>query len=192
MIGCLSMVNKRFGWWFKNLIQSFLYVSLRSRDRVTNPRSIMFVCKGNVCRSAFAEYYMRRTMVDKTLRVRSCGLDVTVCSAAPDTALSVARRKGLNLELHRSKGYETFDFDNVELILAMEFSQYRALVELFPHKKKQIRLLREYAPFPENLLCNIHDPFGKSENIFEDCFSQIERAVVALCAECTSELWEYN
>lgn len=117
------------------------------------------------------------------MHIRSCGLDVRVRSAAPGAALSVARRKGLDLEDHLSKGVELCDLENADLIIAMEYWHYRALTAMYPHKKESIRLLREFAPFPENILCNINDPFGQDESRFEKCFAQIERAVSNVCAK---------
>ena len=179
----LPWPKNRYGRWLKNISQSFLYNAVRSRGQVTPFRSVVFVCKGNVCRSAYAEYFFKSAMKGGMVRIHSCGLDVQVRSSAPGAALSVARLKGLNLDDHLSKGVAYCDFDNADLILAMEFWQYRMLVRLFPHKKSSIRLLRDFAPFPENLLCNIDDPFGKDVTEFERCFQQIERSLRNLMAQ---------
>lgn len=169
----------------RNLADSVRY-RLRADGRPpASPRSVVFVCKGNVCRSAYAEYFMRTLSGPDSPKVASCGLDVRRSDAVPPEARRVAARKGLDLDGHRSKSYEACDLGQADLILAMEFWQYRMLTEMLPHKQRSIRLLREYAPFPENLLCNIGDPFGKSESTFERCFAQIERAVVPICRECT-------
>lgn len=175
-------VKKRCKQLLKNLSQSLLYHAVRNRTHLSPARSVVFVCKGNVCRSAFAEYFMKATLDNPLLQIRSCGLDVRVRSAAPGTAISVARRKGLDLGDHLSKGIEQCDMESADLIIAMEFWHYRALATMYPHKKASIKLLREFAPFPENILCNIHDPFGQDETQFEHCFSQIQRAVSNICA----------
>ena len=168
----------------RNLADSVRYRLRTDRRPPASPRSVIFVCKGNVCRSAYAEYFMRTLSGPDSLDVASCGLDVRRSDAAPPEARRVAARKGLDLDGHRSKSYEACNLEQADLILAMEFWQYRMLTEMLPHKQRSIRLLREYAPFPENLLCNINDPFGRSESTFERCFSQIERAVVPICREC--------
>ncbi|OGT97066.1 MAG: hypothetical protein A2X80_05100 [Geobacteraceae bacterium GWB2_52_12] len=169
----------------RNLADSVRYRLRADRCPPASPRNVVFVCKGNVCRSAYAEYFMRTLSSPDSLNVASCGLDVRRSDAAPPEARRVAARKGLDLDGHRSKSYEACDLGQADLILAMEFWQYRMLAEMLPHKQQSIRLLREYAPFPENLLCNISDPFGRSESTFERCFAQIERAVVPICRECT-------
>ncbi len=133
----------------KNLADACRYRLTAGPRQITSPGSVVFVCKGNVCRSAYAEYFMRSAPAPVPLSIASCGLDVKRSDAAPLEARRVAARKGLNLEPHRSRGFEVSDLEGAELILAMEFWQYRQLVMLFPHKKHAIRLLREYAPFPE-------------------------------------------
>ena len=168
----------------RNLADSVRYRLRGDRRPPAYPRTVVFVCKGNVCRSAYAEYFMRTLSGLDSLAVASCGLDVRRSDAAPPEARRVAARKGLDLDGHRSKSYEACDLGGADLILAMEFWQYRVLTEMLPHKQRNIRLLREYAPFPENLLCNISDPYGENESTFERCFAQIERAVVPICREC--------
>jgi protein-tyrosine phosphatase len=116
-------------------------------------------------------------MNSKALSIESCGLDAEGGTPSPVEAIVAARRFGLELEKHLSKDFKNCEFENADLILAMEFWQYRKLIALFPAKKNNIGLLRGFAPFPENLLCNIDDPFGKSQDYFHKCFSQIERSV---------------
>jgi protein-tyrosine phosphatase len=116
-------------------------------------------------------------MNSKSLSIESCGLDAEGGTPSPVEAIVAARRFGLELEKHLSKDFKNCDFENTDLILAMEFWQYRKLIALFPSKKNNIGLLRGFAPFPENLLCNIDDPFGESQDYFHKCFSQIERSV---------------
>ena len=144
---------------------------------VGSPKKIVFVCKGNICRSAFAEYLMKAHAKGTSLSIESCGLSADIRTPTPFEAKIAAKMFGLDMEGHMSRGWECCDFENADLILPMEFWQYRKLIGLFPQKKANIRLLREFAPFPENLLCNIDDPFGKSEEKFEKCFKQIKRSI---------------
>lgn len=170
---------KRLG---RNLAQSLLYRMVRNGKPAFNPRSVLFVCKGNICRSVFAEHALKNMPHGKQIAVRSCGLDVKVSSPSPDTARNVARSMGYDLDGHRSRQVETRDLDEADLVIAMEFWQYRELRARYPHRRKEIRLLREYAPFPENLLCNIPDPFGQNERSFHACFTLIQRALENACS----------
>lgn len=177
MSGKATTLRRECKLLVRNIRDSILYYFTRGGIVVAPINKVVFVCKGNICRSAFADYLMRAESKGKALSVESCGLNVVNRIPAPDEAISTARKFGLNMEGHLSKGWEACELGDADLILAMEFWQYLMLIESFPHKKENIKLLREFAPFPENLLCNINDPFGQGVEIFEKCFSQIKRSI---------------
>lgn len=143
-------------------------------------RHVVFVCKGNICRSAFAEYYLRRQVPDGDLWIESCGLDVDQGIFSPPEAVCVAKEFQIDLELHRSKGFASCDIHNADLILPMEYGQYLRLTAMFPGKRGNIRLLRDFAPWPERLICNIRDPYGSGENEFRRCFGRLQRVLDGL------------
>lgn len=141
---------------------------------------IIFVCKGNVCRSAFAEYYLRSLVSGEDLVMESCGLNVDQGVISPIEIIKVGREFGVELESHRSKGVAACDFQKADLIIPMEFSQYLQLTSLYPDSKKKIRLLRDFASWPDRLMCNIYDPFGLGEEEYRRCFSKIKKVLDGL------------
>lgn len=141
---------------------------------------VIFVCKGNICRSAFAEYYLRRLSPDGAIRIESCGLDVDQGVFSPPEAVSVAKEFQLDLGVHRSKGVASCDVNNADLILPMEYGHYLRVRAMFPDVKSKIRLLRDFAPWPERIICNINDPYGGDENEFRRCFRRLQRALDGL------------
>jgi protein-tyrosine phosphatase len=161
----------------KNIRDSILYSFHRKRHALKYIRKIVFVCKGNICRSAFAEHLMIVETKIKSLSIESGGLNVDMRTQSPKEAINTAKAFGVDLDVHLSKGLEYCDLENADLILAMEFWQYKKLCQLYPGKVENIMLLREFTPFPENLICNIDDPYGQSERAFRSCFMQIKRAV---------------
>ena len=178
----MRAVKKKVYLLYRNIFESIAYRIVRKRSVVRTPKKIVFVCTGNICRSAFAEKLLKEGAYGHFPAIESCGLDVEVRSPSPCEAVSAAGKIGLDLGNHLSRGIECCDLEDAGLILAMEYRQYRKLVESFPHKGEQIKLLREFAPFPENLLCNIDDPFGQNERAFEKCFAQIRRSVATIRA----------
>ena len=161
----------------KNIGDSTLYLMDRNSKLPRELNRIVFVCKGNICRSAFAEYLMNSKTKRKPMIVDSCGLNVETKSPPPTEALKAAKMFGLNLEGHLSKRLEDCCIEDADLIFAMEYWQYKKLVQLFPDKQSSIRLLRDISPFPANLLCNIYDPYGHCDSEFRRCFMQIEAAI---------------
>ena len=176
----MRAVKKKVHLLYRNIFESIAYRIVRKRSVVRTPKKIVFVCTGNICRSAFAEKLLKAGTEDSFPAIESCGLEVKVRSPPPFEAVRAADKIGLDLKNHLSKGIECCDLESADLILAMEYWHYCKLVEFFPHKRRHIKLLREFAPFPENLLCNIDDPFGHNERAFEKCFEQIRRSVSAI------------
>jgi protein-tyrosine phosphatase len=173
-----SVIRKREAKLFLvNLRDSMLYFFKRSRKPPICVKKIVFICKGNICRSVFAEYLMRSKTNDESLSIESCGLDPDIGAESPMEARAAAKMYGLDMDDHLSKGLENCDISNADLILPMELWQYSKVAEIFPQKNGNIRLLREFTPFPENLLCNISDPFGQNLSVSFKCFQQIKRAV---------------
>jgi protein-tyrosine phosphatase len=66
--------------------------------------SVLFVCRGNICRSPFAERVARKLFHElardreQPIAFQSAGLHVTVPKAPPETAIVVAHRFGVSLE----------------------------------------------------------------------------------------------
>lgn len=181
----LRIIKRNTRLFVRNIYESLLYRFVRGREVSGHTRRIVFVCMGNICRSAFAEYLMKSLAKDKNISIESCGLNADV-RPSPVEAIISAKSFGLDLEGHLSKGLDCCDLENADLILAMELWQFRKLIEIFPHKKGNIKLLREFTPFPENIFCNINDPFGQPVAVFEKCFRQIERSVAVINSEvCT-------
>lgn len=140
-------------------------------------KHIIFVCQGNICRSAFAEYYLRSHVSDAAIRLESCGLDVHQNGPSPDLAIKVGCRFGVDLRPHLSKSYSECDFAKADLIVPMEYSQYLKLIAIFPEYKGKIHLLKDFAGWPSCLACNVYDPFGLDEEIFMACFLKVKDSI---------------
>ena len=150
-------------------------------------KHVIFVCKGNICRSAFAEHYLKKNIHAGDCRIESCGLDCDQGTSSPKEAIRAAGEFGVNLSHHRAKGLASCSFEDADLILPMEFNHYQRLQKLFPAQSSKIRLLREFAPLPEGFLCNIHDPYGLEEKEYRHCFRMLQKAVGGLKASDGSQ-----
>lgn len=72
----------------------------------SNPQSVLFVCKGNICRRPFAEYIASKLESEGALpRIKfgSAGLHVRQPLPAPEHAIGVAKQFGVDLGRHRSQ-----------------------------------------------------------------------------------------
>ena len=158
----------------------------QARTRATSrgwPRQVVIVCYGNICRSPYAAASMKRRLVaagaDGVL-VDSAGL-IGPGRPANQQASAVAVQRGHDLTGHRSRLFGTADSMHADLILVMTHSQRAQLVSEFGVRQDRIELLGDFdqedPPHREIL-----DPYGKSEAVFVEVFSQIDRSVDGLLA----------
>lgn len=167
----------------RNIVQSFRYYVTEKRlsgRKKYRPGRVVFVCKGNVCRSAFAQTRLALLAGSNTEAVDSCGLEVNQGNFPPQESVGTAAWFGCDLSRRRAKTMGECDFKNADIILPMEYSQYRKLIATFPGKKDRIRLLREYAPFPFFLFCNIDDPYGWGDKVFRKTYRIIDKSIRGL------------
>lgn len=139
-------------------------------------RRLVFVCLGNINRSAFAEVVARR----EGASCASLGLSTTTGAPATPQACSQARRQGFSLEEHRATNWTDYQREEGDLLLAMELRHADRLIGLGipPHA---IGLLGLWA---RPLRVHLHDPHTLSDAYFSTCFALIESAVRRLVADC--------
>jgi protein-tyrosine phosphatase len=160
---------------------------IKVAELASPPRSILFICKGNICRSPFA-HRMAEKMFDGVLRykvaVDSAGLDVKMPCPSPLNAVEAAAGFGIDLEDHRSKQFQVEMYADFDMIVAMETSQYHVLAKNRAASYEKLFLL----PFFENKNTrsggyeryNVTDPYGKSLEKFNCCFQRIERCIAGI------------
>jgi protein-tyrosine phosphatase len=144
-------------------------VNLQSVER------LVFVCKGNICRSAYAEAVARSLGIEAI----SCGIDTIEDAPANKSAVLIARKRGLHLEEHRTKPIMYLILRKTDLLVAMEPWQANYL-DKHLSRKHYCTLLGLWL---QPALPYIHDPYGASPVYFENCFRYIEKSVHELAKQ---------
>lgn len=140
-------------------------------------RRLVFVCRGNVCRSAYAEVAARA----RSMASASFGIFATPGTLADDTAICVARRHGVDLTGHRASDYHGHELRGGDLLLAMEVRHARWLRRSISAASVQVSLLGLWsAPVRPH----IHDPMGLDQRYFETAFRVIDTALAGLESRC--------
>ena len=141
--------------------------------------NILFVCLGNICRSPAAEGVMRSIVEDAGLSDRfeidSAGLYGGHAGDLPDRRMRIhAFQRGYNL-VHHSRQVRMSDFDNFDLIVAMDHSNYDRLQAMAPtveDERKVIRMIDFVSGFPQ---CDcVPDPYYDGAEGFELVLAPLE------------------
>jgi len=143
------------------------------------PTPIMMVCAGNVCRSSFAEFYLRQQLEEKGIQgeVFSRGLLMMQGKKVPAKGLKVGLEFGVDMTAHVSNALLAPDMDRAALILVMEAEQRSHLMQKRPAHVGKVMMLSQ--PCGGKI---IDDPMGRSEETFRRVYEEIKVCVDAWVA----------
>ncbi|MCI4590852.1 phosphotyrosine protein phosphatase [Sphingobium sp. BYY-5] len=144
-----------------------------SASRVPTPaqvKRLVFVCQGNICRSAFADVAAQRA----GLRTTSFGLSTTTGRPAHPPAIAAAQMLGHDLLAHRAIDVADYMPEEGDLLLVMEVRQLHRLAT-DPQLARLPRML--LGRWTRPLLPHLHDPYGLDDRYMTQCLRRIERAI---------------
>ena len=140
---------------------------------------VLFVCTGNICRSPTAEGVLRHLAQKHNveIHVESRGThDYHVGEPPDDRAQRHAKQRGYDLSAQRARHLSQRDFEEFDLVLAMDRGHLRILQRLCPpaHAAK-VRLFLADAEVP--------DPYYGGPDGFEQVLDLVEAACRSLLTE---------
>ena len=155
-------------YWHRLKYNLGLYRQYRNIDWQSVER-LVFVCKGNICRSAYAEVVARSLGVDTI----SCGLDTIENAPANESAVRAAKRSGFSLDEHRTRPVMYLVLKKTDLLITMEPWQ-AAYLDKHLMREHVCTLLGLWAT-PN--LPYLQDPDGAADDYFDKCFTSIRSGV---------------
>ena len=150
-------------------------------ERMSGPgRRILFVCLGNICRSPTAEGVLRHLLATEApglgVEVDSAGTGDYHLGEPPDLrSQRAAKRRGIDLSGLSARQVNRRDFDDFDLILAMDRKNLRDLNVIKPTgSRAQVRLFLEYAG--ESGVSEVPDPYTGDAADFEHVLDLVTAA----------------
>lgn len=132
---------------------------------------LVFVCKGNICRSAFADVYGRQL----GLNCASGGIDTRGGDPANERVMALALQRGIDMGEHRTQRLGQLVLGSNDLLIGME--PWHLAPMQAAANGAQITLLGLWRPPYRPYL---HDPFGADDSYMENCVTYIAQCVTAL------------
>ena len=142
-------------------------------------QKVLFVCLGNICRSPTAhgvfEQLVQQRGLGSRIEVDSAGTASWHAGKAPDSrSIQAARKRGYPLEHLRARQAIVQDFDEFDVILAMDNNNLADLKALCPsHFTGHLGLFLDFAKHKET---QVPDPYHGGEAGFEHVLDLVEDA----------------
>ena len=142
---------------------------------------IMFICTGNICRSAMAHWLLEKEKKDKNIEVYSCGVYAEEGEQPTFNAIEVMKEYDVDLKQHRATNIINSNMEEMDLILCMTNSHKRSVLEMYQNLKNKVYTLKEYTEYKkeENSL-DVKDPWGYDIEIYRFCAAEIYNCIQIL------------
>ena len=180
----------------KNIFWKFYGCTIVNPKLPSGIKSILFVCKGNICRSNFAEMlaYNKYNNANEYL-LNSAGILVNKPIGPPEEAIIAARKYDVDIHNRKSRQLDYALMESSDLVAVMEACQYKYLRKLFLEYQDKIFLLplietRNKNYYDEYSQYNIKDPYGKAIPEFIECYNRIERCIDILFSDMKHNIKE--
>ena len=142
-------------------------------DRQKPIRSVLFVCHGNIIRSAMAAEYLRTLVND--VDVISAGLNAKPGKPADPRAVQLAPTFGVSLASHRATLLDADLIDHTDAIFVMDRINEAKLLAAFPQAAAKLHLLGAPDEIP--------DPYTGTIDDVRVCYEQLTNCVRKVAAQ---------
>jgi predicted ATP-grasp superfamily ATP-dependent carboligase/protein-tyrosine-phosphatase len=149
-----------------------------ARRALQAARRVLFVCKGNICRSPFAHRLAERVF-PSDVRVASCGYHPAAGRSCPIEAVRVAEEMGIDLRSHRSLVLSAAMLRDADVVLVFDDDNYRMLRDRHAWAMPKVHFLGVVGGHPGAV---IRDPDGGGLADFRLAYETIRRSVMSAFA----------
>ena len=143
---------------------------------ISSARSILFLCYGNINRSALADVLVRGYAEDSGIVVASAGFHDEEGRPADPVMVEVAGHFDLELGNLRSSCVRQEQLRDSDVIFVMEKRHYDKLLDVDAALSKKIFLLGAHHGGARRSV-EIEDPYGRTQDVYMACYEQVVEAV---------------
>ena len=143
----------------------------------------MFICTGNICRSAMAHWLLKQKLKDEKIEgieVYSCGIYAQDGDIPTYEAKRVMQDEyGIDISGHRATNIKNSKIKEMDLILCATSSHKMAVIDMYPELKEKVYTMKEYVNYNRKYhdKIDIKDPWGYDIETYRSCVAEIEECV---------------
>jgi len=135
------------------------------------------VSLGNICRSPLAEGILQAKGKHLKLKIYSAGKSACHIGKQPDRrSIKIAKEHNIDLNNQRARQFSRSDFDEFDIIYAMDINNYAHLISLASSEKERIKIRMILNEINPNSYQSVQDPYYLGENGFQDTYNILEQS----------------
>ena len=135
------------------------------------------VCLGNICRSPLAEGILTHKIQHLNIKVDSAGTAGYHIGKLPDErSIEIAEKYNIDLTKQRARQFSRADFDDFDIIYAMDTNNYTHLISLANNEteRNKVRLILNEVN-PEKFE-SVPDPYYGGDDGFQNIYNMLDDA----------------
>jgi protein-tyrosine phosphatase len=140
-------------------------------------KKILMVCLGNICRSPLAEGILKSKLNPDFYIVDSAGTSAYHIGELPDhRSIAIAKKNGIDISNQRARKFIPNDFNEFDLIYAMDIENYHNICSLSTNKSNLLKvklILNEINPLKD---LSVPDPYYGGDFGFENVYKMLDKA----------------
>lgn len=146
--------------------------------------NIMFICTGNICRSAMAHLMLQKRLTDlnkEDIKVFSCGISADDGDGVTYNTIEVLKEYDIDGRMHRATNIRNSNIEKMDLILCATKSHKNTVIRMYPQMEDKVFTMKEYCGYLENKgETDILDPWGYDIKVFRKCAEDISICIELL------------
>ena len=141
-------------------------------------QKIMFVCTGNICRSAMADKMLTKKAQEEKLDIEVYSSGTFAENGAYPTveAIEVMEEYDVDLKKHRATNIKKYNLEKMDLVLCATTNHKNMVLQLYPNLTEKVFTMKEYVGETSEGT-DIKDPWGYGMQTFLECAKEIDLCV---------------